>query len=108
MARAAKYRYEATVKRVIDGDTAEVEVDLGLTVFCNIIVRFAGINCPEKNTPEGKVAKEYVTKLLTGKLIEVQTIKKDSFGRWLATLWDGPLHINKHLIDAGHAKEYRS
>ena len=107
MARPLRYRYKAIITRVIDGDSVEAEVDLGLYVKTMIKIRLSGINCPERYTEAGKRAKQYVKELLEGKEVEIQTFKQGSFARWLATIYLGPLVVNPHLIEKGHAVEYR-
>ena len=44
------YTYKATLDRVIDGDTIDVNIDLGFDISVNKRVRFAGINTPESRT----------------------------------------------------------
>lgn len=41
------YIYRAHAVRVIDGDTFEAEIDLGLRIFTRAIVRLYGVNTPE-------------------------------------------------------------
>ena len=41
------YLYKATVTRVVDGDTVDLEIDLGMSVFAKQRIRLAGINTPE-------------------------------------------------------------
>ena len=65
------YEYQATVLRVIDGDTIEVDIDLGFsTIIKKRRVRFKGIDTPEVRTRDlvekeaGLRAKERVEGLL--------------------------------------------
>jgi endonuclease YncB( thermonuclease family) len=66
------YEYRAIPLRVLDGDTVQFDVDLGLNVHRTEILRFFGINAPETNSSDpverqrGKDAKEFVTKILIG------------------------------------------
>ena len=47
------WEYRAKVKRVIDGDTVDVDVDLGFGIWQNNErVRIMGIDTPESRTPE--------------------------------------------------------
>lgn len=77
-----------TVVRVIDGDTIVVDIDLGLHMYRrNEHVRLFGVDCPERNTPEGKVAKARVEELLpVGTAIQLTSEKLDKYGRMLATV----------------------
>ena len=42
-----QYQYKAEVVRVVDGDTVDVLIDLGLNVFTKERIRLFGINTPE-------------------------------------------------------------
>lgn len=117
---APLYRYACQVNRVIDGDTLDVTIDQGLHCFRRERVRLLNVNCPEKNTPQGRTAAVFVLNWLSvgnnsgqGERFEfkqwpfvVQTYKADSFGRWLGVLcrrFDGAI-LNQDLIDNGHAQ----
>ena len=70
------YTYNATVVRVVDGDTVILKVDFGFRVFAESPFRLWGINCPEMSTPEGKLAKKRAEELLpVGKEILAKTYK---------------------------------
>ena len=116
------YVYKATCLRVVDGDTLDLNIDLGLDSHRHERVRLFGINTPEtygvkKDSEEyqaGMRSKERLTQLVTGKLLWVETEKDKTgkYGRYLATLWvetDGALtNINETLVSEGLAehKEY--
>lgn len=118
------YSYPAEIIRVIDGDTIDVrltlaDVDVGfdihLTEYFNIKLRLAGINAPEKNTPEGKTAKTYLSSMLPpGTKCAVTTIKDktEKYGRYLAwvfipegTTWKC---VNDSLLTDGMAVKFMS
>jgi len=92
---------------VIDGDTLEVQLDLGVEVFVNKTIRMGGINAPEKNTEAGQLAKTALTDMLVGNLI-VQTIgdKTEKYGRLLALLFIDEVNVNDEMVLTGHAKPY--
>lgn len=103
------YTYNATVVRVVDGDTVILKVDFGFRVFAESPFRLWGINCPEMNTPQGKLAKKRVEELLpVGKEIFAKTYKNpiDKYGRYLAELYVGSKNINQVLVKEGHAVTY--
>lgn len=63
------YEYRAIVLKVIDGDTIDVDIDLGFGVWLkNQRIRFYGIDTPESRTSDleekqfGLLAKEFVEK----------------------------------------------
>lgn len=105
------YEYAATVVRVIDGDTVDLVIDLGLHVQTATRVRLLGLNAAEHGTPEGDAATAWLRdKLPVGYLLMVRT-KKDKtekYGRWLGTLIRSgeTTSLNTQLIEAGHAKTW--
>jgi micrococcal nuclease len=113
------YEYRVkTVIAVIDGDTIDVEIDLGFDISINKRVRLAGIDTPESRTTnkEEKVLGLEVKELLKKKLkaasnIVIRTEKPDSsekYGRvlgWLYLDGDGE-SVNHALIAGGYAWGY--
>jgi micrococcal nuclease len=103
------YEYQATVLRVIDGDTVELMIDLGLKGFRKEIVRLYGINTPEIHTVKGKLVKHIVQKKLpTGCKIKIKTYKdkQGKYGRWLVDVIVNRLNLNKYLLRYGWAVPY--
>lgn len=99
------YVYRATCKRVIDSDTLELSIDLGLKVHAIVPVRLLGIDTPERNTPEGKKATAFVTDLLNGAPLVVETHKdQQTFARWLANVWVHGELLSEILKTAGFEK----
>lgn len=102
------YEYRMKVERVIDGDTIHADVDLGCDIHVHLILRLAGINAPELSTPEGPYAKTYLESLLAPGPVLLRTIKdhREKYGRYLADLFVGDLHINAAMVNTGHAVPY--
>lgn len=110
------YNRRAQVLRVIDGDTVELAVDLGFHVWIHYSCRLYGIDCPERNTEEGKAARRFTETLLpVGMFVQVQTVKSDKYeGRFDGVIFlDTPKsgatvqkNINNMLVDAGLAVPY--
>jgi micrococcal nuclease len=113
--------YEYRVKKitgVVDGDTIDVEIDLGFNVSFSQRVRLAGIDTPESRTKDkfekslGIESKEYLkSKLKDAALVVIKTEKPDSsekYGRILGWLYvDGDtISINDHMIEDGYAWGY--
>lgn len=98
------FTYEATVLRVIDGDTVRVRVDLGLRISTEITVRLLGINAPELNTDAGKQSREYL-RLIEDQQIVLKTHKnpKDKYGRWLGEIFCNGENINSLMVVMGYA-----
>jgi micrococcal nuclease len=119
------YEYRATVIKVVDGDTVDVDIDLGFgIVLSDERVRIMGIDTPESRTRDkeekkfGLAAKARVKQLL-GKTCVLKTqINKDGedmkgkFGRILGdfSVYDSATDswrmITEVLISEGHAVPY--
>ena len=106
------------VTKIVDGDTIDVEIDLGFNISYSQRVRLAGIDTPESRTKD-KVEKELgleVKKKLgdlisQANLIVIKTEKPNStekYGRVLGWLYlDGAEQsVNEALIATGYAWGY--
>ena len=110
--------YVKKVTKVVDGDTIDVDIDLGFSISFSSRVRLAGIDTPESRTTnkEEKVLGLEVKKVLTerianAKSIVIRTEKMDStekYGRILGWLYlDGEaLSVNEALVAGGYAWGY--
>ena len=113
--------YEYRVKnitKVVDGDTVDVDIDLGFNISYSQRVRLAGIDTPESRTKDlkekalGIESKEYLKyKLKDAKLVVIKTEKPDSsekYGRILGWLYvnGDTVSINDHMIEDGYAWGY--
>jgi len=113
--------YEYRVKKVlkvVDGDTIDVDIDLGFNVSYTQRVRLAGIDTPESRTTDlkekalGLEVKEYLKHSLEGaEDVVIQTEKPDSsekYGRILGWLFinDDEISLNEKMINEGYAWEY--
>lgn len=107
------YLYSGTVVKVIDGDTIDVRVDLGFSIFTDTRFRLFGIDTPEKTSKIATVreiailATNFLKNTIEGKKITIESISKDKYGRWLAKVHflDGAT-INEQLVSLGLAKSY--
>ena len=109
------YEYNATITRVVDGDTVDVVIDLGLGTSKLERLRLFGINAPETRGEErdvGLAAKQWLEAQLDmiGFKVVIRTHKdkKGKFGRYLADIF-APVQvhgesINQRMVRAGHAK----
>jgi len=83
--------YLARVRRVVDGDTLVVMVDLGFAVEVGQTLRLRGIDAPELPTEAGARAREFVCEALSAsERVVVTTRHRDKYGRWLADLYYHP------------------
>lgn len=103
------YCYNATVLRVIDGDTVVIRVDVGFRMWAEMPMRLAYINAPEMNTLEGKDCKVVLENIVAnhpGRVV-VKTYKPiDKYGRYLGTLYINDVDVNQYLLESGWAKKY--
>lgn len=101
------YEYSGKVVNIVDGDTIDIEVDLGFHLKITERFRLARINCPEVRTSEGLHVKINIESLLLGQIVKIKTGKQGSFRRWLAEIWttDGT-NINDWLLEKGFAIRY--
>ena len=109
------YTYSARLVKIVDGDTIDVDIDLGFGTWLHgKRLRLYGLDTPEKNTPEGVKAKQYTIDWLTKALAETSVVvktlsdKPDKYGRILATVHDSKTSqsLNDALISSGNAKAY--
>lgn len=109
------YRYKVYVTRVVDGDTVDVDVDLGFsTILKKQRVRMMGIDTPESRTRDleekfyGKASKAHLESILAEGNIELQSHGKGKFGRILGELFVGSssYSVNQQMIDEYHAVPY--
>ena len=109
-----EYRVKKIVK-VVDGDTIDIEIDLGFSLTKKERCRVAGIDTPEcrtRNKEEkqyGQAAKVYMTGLLkNAKELKVRTEKDGKYGRMLGWFYadDNELSLNEQMVVDGYAWSY--
>ena len=112
------YVYKSKVKNIVDGDTVDVEIDLGFGIKMNERIRLYGIDTPEIRTRDldekarGIDAKNFLKKTLQSYnnniIIKTHFNKRGKFGRILAELYspDMTSNINQLLVNEGHVKQY--
>jgi micrococcal nuclease len=110
--------YVKKVTKVVDGDTIDVDIDLGFDISFTSRVRLAGIDTPESRTTDkaekalGLESKEYLSKhLKDAKSVVIKTQKMNStekFGRILGWIYvDGDtVSLNDMMINDGYAWGY--
>lgn len=114
------YNYNAEVIRVVDGDTVELNIDLGFRMWMRANCRFYGVNAPELHSSieevreQAKKAKEFVeSKLPAGSKVSILSKKLDKYGRPLVRIFyiDGEnpsACINDQLLENELAIEFMS
>ena len=111
------YIYSAHVTKVIDGDTIEIDLDLGFGVwYRNQRVRLNGIDTPESRTKDkdeknrGELSKSKLKELVENKIVKITTAidPDDKFGRILAIIETKEgINVNEWLITNNYAVAYK-
>ena len=112
------FDYNCKVTRVVDGDTIDVNIDLGFSVWHKARVRMLGIDTPESRTRRldekalGLASKARLKEMLKDKKVRIECAKeKGKFGRVLAIVWamdkeGNDVNCNDQLCVEGHARPY--
>ena len=111
--------YDVKVLKVIDGDTVDVDIDLGFgIVLTDERVRIMGIDTPESRTSDkieklfGLAAKDRLKELLGEETVLITKDDKHGedmkgkFGRVLGDFRVGGKTVTEILIEEGHAVAY--
>ena len=101
------YQYNAIIRKVVDGDTIEIDIDLGLSAWVHSErIRLYGIDTPEvygvkKGSPEwelGNQSSEFVKQNLKENdqvIIETIKDKKEKYGRYLGLVF---IQIDQNVL----------
>ena len=114
------YQYACKINKVLDGDTVDIDLDLGFNIIlANQHVRMTGIDTPESRTtnkeekPRGLLSKKKLSEQLPiGSWQKITTSRPDNnddkFGRILGEfiLEDGT-NVNQWLIKNNYAVAYQ-
>ena len=110
------FEYNATVVKVVDGDTIDAMVDLGFGTWKKVRIRMYGINAPESRTRDleekkkGLAAKARLVELLEEVDNEFILVSHGvgKFGRCLGEIFldKNSDSVNNLLISEGHGTEY--
>ena len=110
------FEYNATVTKVVDGDTIDAMVDLGFGTWKKVRIRMHGINAPESRTRDleekkkGLAAKARLIEMLEENENHFILISHGvgKFGRCLGEIYikGHNTSLNKQLISEGHGTDY--
>ena len=117
------FEYKCTIVKVIDGDTVDVDIDLGFGVWLKKQrIRFYGIDTPESRTRDleekkyGLAAKAFVEAHLPVGSIRTLTTVKDKTGKYGRILGkfkaydsytDAWVNLNQLMIIKHYGVEYK-
>ena len=102
------------VIKVYDGDTITIASKLPYdnSPIYRFQVRLNGIDSPEikGKTPEEKelaqISKNTLHNMIYGKIVRLEKVENEKYGRILAEIYIGDTNINKFMIASGNAIEY--
>ena len=121
------YTYRAKLVRCVDGDTVDLEIDLGFYMTAKIRGRLVGVDTPEtnaKNKPDeyrditdlrcltrwGNKSDDYAKTILDGKevllVFDEEAGERGYYGRLLAYIEIDGYDFNESLISRGYARVY--
>lgn len=117
------YTYNIIIKKIVDGDTIRVDIDLGFDMWLfNQSIRLYGIDAPESRTTDltekkfGMASKKYIEEILpigSKQLMISAEYQSDKFSRILAKILirseEKPhtfVNLNEMLIDNHLAVKY--
>ena len=110
------YQYKIKkIKKIVDGDTLDADIDLGFGITISHRIRLKDINAAETRSlneeekSKGLAAKEWLKKELSreGEWI-IETFKEDKYGRYLGTLYfvGDSVTLNERMLNEGIAEPY--
>lgn len=109
------HEYKCTMLRVVDGDTVDVDIDLGFGVWMRKQrIRLYGIDTPESRTRDleekkyGLAAKDFLVKWTSAGELVLKTHKDDrgKFGRILGEIYAHGVNLNDKMVYEHHAVAY--
>lgn len=108
------YKVKKVIK-VIDGDTLELEIDLGFNITIQERIRLSGIDAPEIRSSDvverekANASRLWLEKKVKDKKLKVITEKDDKYGRMLGWVYleEDPVPLNTQLIKEGLATPYK-
>ena len=97
----SSWAWSGKVVKVADGDSITV-----LRNKTQVKIRPYGIDCPERGQAFGKKAKQFTSKMVYGKVVEVEVMDTDRYGRTVALVAVNKQILNEELLKAGYAWVY--
>jgi len=86
---------------IADGDTITVLRDKE-----QVRIRLYGIDCPERYQAFSRKAKQFTSEMVFGKVVEVEPVDIDRYGRTVALVTVFQRLVNEELVSAGFAWVY--
>ncbi len=93
--------WDAEVMGVPDGDSLKVKRNGKVYK-----VRIYGIDCPEYGQSEWRLARDFTRRLTAGRVVSVEPMDKDRYGRVVALVYSDGQLVNRELVRNGLAWMY--
>jgi micrococcal nuclease len=111
------YVRRVVVRNVVDGDTVDVEIDLGWDLYYRERIRLAGINAPEVRTKDqeekldGVRSKEALTQVLAQSdiiMLHSHKFERGKYDRTIGVLYADGMNVNEFMVanEFAEAKDY--
>lgn len=112
------YTYKAKLVRVINGDTLDIEIDLGFDIIIKQRLKLYGIDTPDSRSTNTEIkqkgldVKQRLMDLLTKEFkVETMLNKRGKYGRILGNIYvtdskSNEICINELLVSEGLAVRY--
>mgnify|MGYP003565541467 CR=1 FL=1 len=101
--RSFAWSWSGEVVGITDGDTITV---LNSKTLKDVRIRLYGIDCPKGEQAFSKRARQFTSKLVYGKVVEVKVMATDRYGRTVAMIYADKTLLNEELVKAGLAWVY--
>lgn len=101
-----KNEYDATIVRVVDGDTVDALVNVGFAIYTHQRLRLARVDTPERNQPRFLEAKNFTESMIGGKDVVLRIGGKSKYGYYLADVMIEGQSMSDALITAGLGRPY--
>ena len=95
------FAWSGKVVSVTDGDTIKV-----IHASKPVIILLYGIDTPEKKQAFGQKAKQFTADMVAGRVVEVEEVTVDRYGRTVGIVRKGTECLNEELVTAGFAWVY--
>ena len=95
------WAWQGKVVGVTDGDTITVMHD-----GKGEVIRLYGVDCPEKHQDYGQKAKEFTSSKVFGKVIDVEPVTRDRYGRIIGLVSFDGQSLDHKIIEAGYGWVY--
>ena len=97
------WAWSGEVVGIADGDTITV---LNSKTLKDVKIRLYGIDTPERGQAFSKRARQFTSKLVYGKVVEVKVMATDRYGRTVAMIYADKTLLNEELVKTGLAWVY--